>query len=102
LVEKLDFALYRNMRVTYTAEPLKTAASVLKDKEASIKHWANAMLNDALRKDPAFIAYCELGSYGPANDWNGKRSVANELTREINFGVLYPAQDLLRELRKSK
>jgi hypothetical protein len=45
-----------------------------------------------LADDATFLAYCEVGNLGPANDWNGVRSTANKLKRDWEFSVLFPAQ----------
>jgi hypothetical protein len=82
----------------YTVEPLKTAASVLENKRSSIQIWAAAMLAQKLHEEPTFIAYCELPSYGPKNDWNGKRSLAIELMRKIEMEIAIPAGVLYRSL----
>ena len=37
---------------------------------------------------PSFLAYCDLGSVGPANDWNSRRSIAEELKRRIDQEML--------------
>jgi hypothetical protein len=37
---------------------------------------------------PSFLAHCDLGSVGPANDWNSRRSIAEELKRRIDQEIL--------------
>lgn len=79
------------MQITYTIEPHKTAASLLEDKEYSIGLWANAMRDNRLHELPAFLAWCELTSFGPKNDWNGQRSAALRLYNEIQTEIVVPA-----------
>jgi hypothetical protein len=80
----------------YHSEPLKTAAKVLEDKEYFIGLWANCLFAGKLQDQETFAAYCDLSSYGPANDWNSKRSVARELMSQIQNEVLNPALTLYR------
>jgi hypothetical protein len=84
------------MQVTYLIEPHKTAASLLEDKEYSIGLFANCMLKGTLQDQPTWIALCELGDFGPANDWNGQRSAAQRLYEEIVREIVAPACSIYR------
>jgi hypothetical protein len=90
------------MTTTYTIEPHKTAASLLADKEYSIGLFANCMWAGTLQDQAAWVALCELGEYGPANDWNGQRSAAQALYREIVTEIIGPACMIYRARMEDK
>ena len=52
-----------------------------------------------LGDDSVFLAYCELATLGPDNDYNGVRSTALKLKWDWELNVLAPAQAALRAVR---
>ena len=52
-----------------------------------------------LAEDCIFLAYCDLATLGPDNDWDGVRSTALKLKWDWELNVLAPAQAAFRSLQ---
>lgn len=69
------------------------------DERKAIARLALAFKNGNAEKDVSFSAYCDLGNFGPKNDWNGQRSSAERIAREWENRILNPALALYHNLK---
>lgn len=51
----------------------------------------SGLIHGSLEYDRSFLAYCQLQTIGPKNDWNGLRSAAQHAISEWEEKVLNPA-----------
>lgn len=95
----MQTATSKNQTETQTC--VQKALEILKPENiaAEVQAWASffrnnqdAILSGAAEIPAGMLAYMELPNYGPANDYDGRRSTALAIKWRVEMEILFPAQ----------
>ena len=80
----------------YTHPAFQIVREDISNPDAVARVLAQLACPNDLAEDSVFLAYCDLASIGPDNDYDGVRSTALKLKWDWELNVLAPAQAAFR------